>query len=1328
MRPLYKPYWTAFACLACGMGSGWRLATAPALGGTNPPGGVVLHEVYASSGGDDGWRDEDGEVQDWIELHNRGEATVDLGGWSLTDDPVAPRKWVLPAVRLEPGGFLLVLASGKDRPASEGQPLHASFQLNENGEYLAVWDSDSPANRVDAWTNGFPPLAPGYSFGRAAGELVYFSQPTPGASNALAASLQGRVAAPEPSVPGGFRGSPVTIHLATATPEARILYTLDGSEPRPGRAATGDGPLEITPGGGKGLVTLRAAAFRDGWLASPVVTHSYLFPEAILGQSKSPAGFPATWRDASGRNVVTADYEMDPEVIGNAVYAGRARQALETLPALSVVTEAAGLFDSRTGIYANPERYGPAWERPCSVEFLDAHEGRRFQVNAGLRIQGGTSRIPTKAHKHSFRLLFRGEHGPRKLEWPLFPDSPVERFDTLILDAGLNLVWIHPEEAQRTLGQYVRDQVVADWQNAMGHPAPHGRFVHLYLNGLYWGLYGLHEQPDESFASAFFGGPETDWDVLKDTTSFEVLHGTDADWKAMLALAPQAGNDHAAWLTLGTHLDLAAFADYLLLNFYAGNTDWPHHNWYAARRRTDGDRWRFVSWDAEHVFKGLSDNRTGVKDPDTPGGLYQDLLAQPEFRLLMADRVQRHFQGDGVFAVDAARPAWDPAAPKRNRPAGAYLRRIAEVDLAVILESARWGDDRREPPYTRDVEWQTELNRLVNDYFPRRTAIVLQQLRNAGLLSSIPVPVLQPAGGLVPAGQTVILQGGEATVYYTLDGTDPRLSGSGEPTTMARRYVEPVAIDAHRRLRARARRGADWSALVEAEYRVPSLLPGLVISEILATPAGGEAGEFVELWNPGTAPMDIGGFSFSGVEGVLPPGLEIAPGARVVVASKTDPDGFRRRYPGVTIAGWFRGNLADGGERLALRNRRLETVASLAWRSSSAWPATAGGRSLELVDPRLDPFDPLSWRPSPLPHGTPGSPSDRPGLGPGPELSEIFAGGGSNRDADWIELHNPTDQTLSLAGWSLTDDPGRPRRFVFGSEAILEAGGYRVVDSAELGFGLDRDGDQVLLIEPAGDWVDAVSFGPQTERHGLGRLNDGDWVMTEPTRALPNQPAALAPRSALVLNEILANPESGQADWVEIQNRDPEKPATLTGCAFSVRGLQIASTEDTFLVRLPTFVAPRGFVVLRAERQGGAGSLDLRLPAAGGSLEVRTIEGTRLDAVTWGSAREGFAFGRLPDGHGAFRPLSRPTPGVANLPTPRWRSAGLGTDGRLVLVLEGGGVDPGSPLRLILERSSDLRTWEPWADESYTGSWTGHLERGEGGGGGEWRFFRARIE
>ena len=77
-----------------------------------------------------------------------------------------------------------------------------------------------------------------------------------------------------------------------------------------------------------------------------------------------------------------------------------------------------------------------------------------------------------------------------------------------------------------------------------------------------------------------------------------------------------------------------------------------------------------------------------------------------------ADHVQR-------FMVDSG-GALTPSAVRAR-----FLKRKNEIDKAVIAESARWGDAKREPPLTRDNEWITEINRILNEYIPQRTAIVL---------------------------------------------------------------------------------------------------------------------------------------------------------------------------------------------------------------------------------------------------------------------------------------------------------------------------------------------------------------------------------------------------------------------------------------------------------------------------------------------------------------------------------------------------------------------------------------------------------------------------
>ena len=77
--------------------------------------------------------DANGDFPDWIEIHNPEPVTLDLIGYSLTDDPEEPRKWVFPSGSVvRGGGYLVVFASGKNR-SSPGAELHTNFEINAAG-------------------------------------------------------------------------------------------------------------------------------------------------------------------------------------------------------------------------------------------------------------------------------------------------------------------------------------------------------------------------------------------------------------------------------------------------------------------------------------------------------------------------------------------------------------------------------------------------------------------------------------------------------------------------------------------------------------------------------------------------------------------------------------------------------------------------------------------------------------------------------------------------------------------------------------------------------------------------------------------------------------------------------------------------------------------------------------------------------------------------------------------------------------------------------------------------------------------------------------------
>ena len=215
------------------------------------------------------------------------------------------------------------------------------------------------------------------------------------------------------------------------------------------------------------------------------------------------------------------------------------------------------------------------------------------------------------------RLTFKQPYGPTKLNYDVFGGSPfsegaVKSFDTLILDAILNHGWTHPEKIQDDAAKFVTDQFVAGLQNAMSGPgsAPHETWVHLYLNGVYWGMYHAHERPDDTFQSDYCGGRKEDWDVIKHIPG-DVVSGTNAKYNELLSKVRLNQADPANYQAVAQMLDLQDFADYMILNFWGGNEDWAHHNWYASYNRVDpSGKWRFHSWDAEHVLKSVSRNVT----------------------------------------------------------------------------------------------------------------------------------------------------------------------------------------------------------------------------------------------------------------------------------------------------------------------------------------------------------------------------------------------------------------------------------------------------------------------------------------------------------------------------------------------------------------------------------------------------------------------------------------------------------------------------------------------------------------------------------------------
>ncbi len=551
--------------------------------------------------------------------------------------------------------------------------------------------------------------------------------------------------------------------------------------------------------------------------------------------------------------------------------------------------------------------------------------------------------------------------------------------------------------------------------------------MHLYINGFYWGLYNVVERPDETFGAAYFGSEPYAWDgqnsgtaINSEGDSYRARRSLDS-WRTTTRLANdiRSGDTEeektAAYMAIlgrrpdGTddpdlpaYLDAVNYADYLITNYYGGNNDWPFKNYYFGRENSpDSEGFKFFLWDAEWSLLlrsqqgvGLINNYQGV------AALMRGLRDSAEFRLMFADRVHEHLFNGGALYVDPDHPAWDPEHPERNVPAARYVELTNAIYDALIGESARWGDQHRSTPYTRDAEWQREFDRLMTTWFPRRTAELLNLFKQVDLYPDTEVPRFGQRGGTIGSGDRVTLSAAGGTIYYTLDGSDPRRIGGGLSAS-AREYIGEFPVSGVTTVTVRALNGEDWSAIDRATFFVDLVAAGsdnLRVSELhyhpaAPSPAEIAAGfndqddfEFIELVNISSQTIDLSEIAFERlIVGAEENGIDfrfadgdvtwLLPGQRVVVVEEVEA--FGHRYgSGILVAGQWSGGLSNSSETITLVSG---TDVIQQFRYQDDWyPATDGaGMSLEIVDASLVDLerwnDPSSWQASRVIGGTPGS-------------------------------------------------------------------------------------------------------------------------------------------------------------------------------------------------------------------------------------------------------------------------------------------------------------------------------------------------------------------
>ena len=818
------------------------------------------------------------------------------------------------------------------------------------------------------------------------------------------------------SVKSGFFDSPFSLSVSSPDPALEITYTLDGSNPQNSATSfvvTNPALILIDPESTEGRpavpsVTVRASASRPGMKPAMSSTRTYIFPEKVRTQKWPGGNWPSNM--INGQLI---DLEMDPEVVEDPLYSSQLTGSLLGIPSVSIVTDNRNLFDPASGIYVNAAGHGLGWERECSVELIypDGHEG--FSINAGLRIRGGYSRND-EFPKHAFRLFFREKYGYDKLRYPLFGDEGVDVFDKIDLRAEQNYSWSNGQSNN----SMVREVFSRDTQRDMGQPYTRSRYYHLYLNGMYWGLFQSQERSEARYGQSYFGGSEDDYDVIKVNTEngylVEATDGTLDSWRVLYNMCIKGFTSNADYFSVEgkdawgkpvkggeVKLNLDNLIDFMSVIFYTGNFDSPTavfmqnkkaNNFYAIDDRNDkSEGFKFFIHDAEHsLFEeahspgiGLFEDRVNIGTRTDalrmevsditrfhPQWIHFRLSDNPEYRIRFADRAWRHFSDTGVFAPDKALDRLE--------------KRVSEADVAVVAESARWGDARRSgAPYTKDKNWIPEINKIRDRFIPERTRIVINQLKQAGLYPLIRAPLISNESGIIGQNGNVINgsmlvtvrnPNPEGTIYYTLDGSDPRkISGGVNKGVVFSLDKVSMEIDKSTMIRARILSSGEWSAIVQANFiKQPEDYSGLKITELNYHPPdiitgydtlSGKDLEFIEFKNTGNHSINLGGLEIdSAVHYKFPENFLLPPKQFFVVASK--PSKFFSHY-GMLPSGNYQGNLSNAGEEILVRDRSGAEIIRFIYEDSPPWPDGADGDGFSMasaaINPGGDPGDHSYW-------------------------------------------------------------------------------------------------------------------------------------------------------------------------------------------------------------------------------------------------------------------------------------------------------------------------------------------------------------------------------
>ena len=526
---------------------------------STPEPALVINEIMPAN--IDMFMDPSYNYGSWIELFNGTDNDINLAGYYLSDDLSNPTLCPLGSTSriVKAGGFLTLWFGHKDDYCLQ----QIEYSLDSDGGDIILSNSNGQVVSAVAY-----PTSPArISWARTSdggSEWGYTGNPTPGKSNSGSEFASDQIPAPEVSVESKLFTS--SFSFTVNIPEgATLYYTENGSLPISSNKAakTSGGSFNVSE-----TKVYRFRLYKEGMLPSPVITRSYINTSNKYG-----------------------------------------------VPIVSIVTDNNGLYSSDYGMWAKGPHgksgngqselcnWNRDWDRSVNMEIFDTNGNLILSQEAEITPSGRYSRA---YDPHPFKIKAKKKYGYENyFAFTPFSDKPYNKYQSLKFRSGGNNYTTRLKDA--ALQEIIlRSGLNVDCQSYQP--------VHHYVNGVYKGITNIREPNNKDYAYSNYGYDEDEVDCFKldhnnGNGGFTLSEGSRDAWDEWVKLAITASQE-ASYERICEIVDVDEFANYMAIEFYLANEDWPRNN-IKSFRLSDGGRFRFVVFDLDHAF-GAINQSTGL--------------------------------------------------------------------------------------------------------------------------------------------------------------------------------------------------------------------------------------------------------------------------------------------------------------------------------------------------------------------------------------------------------------------------------------------------------------------------------------------------------------------------------------------------------------------------------------------------------------------------------------------------------------------------------------------------------------------------------------------